>query len=145
MAGLEINFPDNLLSNLLNASFEDIAKEALTEVTPIMVESIKDSIRAAERGAGTGELVDSIKGVKPKRTKTDAWVVNVGPSGKSNNNYYYGKSHKRQYPVSNALKAIWLNYGNAHQAPSPWLTPAINNSQAEILRRMQKKWEEMTR
>ena len=145
MAQLDINFPDNLLGNLLSSSFEDIAKEALEEATPVMVESIKDSIRAAERGAGTGELVESIKGVKPKKTKTDAYIVNVGPSGKSKTFYYDSKNHKRTYPVSNALKGIWLNYGNAHQAPSPWLTPAINNAQAEILRIFQKKWEEMTR
>ena len=145
MAELDINFPDDLFSNLINSSFEDIAKEALEDVTSIMVESIKDSIRAAEHGSGTGELVESIKGVKPKKTKTDAWVVNVGPSGKSKSYYYDSKTHKRQYPVSNALKGIWLNYGNAHQAPSPWLTPAINNAQAEILLKMQKKWEEMTR
>lgn len=146
MAGLEFDIPMDYMAGLLNSSFDDIAKEALKEAEPMLKQSIQNSIRAAEKGTGTGELVNSIKGTKPKKTKTDAYIVNVGPSGQSKTFYTVGTGKKtRKYPVSNALKAIWLNYGNAHQAPRPWLTPAINNVSSAIMQRMQKIWEERTK
>lgn len=146
MAGLEFDIPMDYMAGLLNSSFDDIAKEALEEAEPMLKQSIQNSIRAAEKGTGTGELVNSIKGTKPKKTRTDAYIVNVGPSGQSKTFYTVGTGKKtRKYPVSNALKAIWLNYGNAHQAPRPWLTPAINNVSSAIMQRMQKIWEERTK
>lgn len=146
MAGLEFDIPMDYMAGLLSSSFDDIAKEALEEAEPMLKQSIQNSIRAAEKGTGTGELVNSIKGTKPKKTKTDAYIVNVGPSGQSKTFYTVGTGKKtRKYPVSNALKAIWLNYGNAHQAPRPWLTPAINNVSSAIMQRMQKIWEERTK
>ena len=146
MASLNLDIPDDFMKDLLSASFDDIATDALEEVEPILKESIQNCIRAAEKGSSTGELVNSIKGTKPKKTKTDAYIVNVGPSGQSKT-FYNQKSgsHTRKYPVSNALKAIWLNYGNAHQAPRPWLTPAINNVQNVIQQKLQKIWEERTK
>lgn len=146
MASLNLDIPDDFMKDLLSASFDDIATNALEEVEPILKESIKNSIQAAERGQSTGELVNSIKGTKPKKTKTDAYIVNVGPSGQSKTFYNQKSGSKtRKYPVSNALKAIWLNYGNAHQAPRPWLTPAINNVQNVIMNKLQKIWEERTK
>lgn len=146
MAGLEFDIPMDYMAGLLSSSFDDIAKEALEEAEPMLKQSIQNSIRAAEKGTGTGELVNSIKGTKPKKTRTDAYIVNVGPSGQSKTFYTVGTGKKtRKYPVSNALKAIWLNYGNAHQAPRPWLTPAINNVSSAIMQRMQKIWEERTK
>ena len=148
MAGLEFDIPMDYMKDLLSNSFDDIAKEALEEAEPILKASIQNSIKAAERGKSTGELVNSIKGTKPKKTKTDAYIVNVGPSGQSKTFYTVGTGKKtRKYPVSNALKAIWLNYGNRDekQAPRPWLTPAINNASSIIMQKMQKIWEERTK
>lgn len=146
MASLNLDIPEDFLKEVLSASFDDIAIDALKEAEPILKESIQNSIRAAETGESTGELVNSIKGTKPKKTNTDAYIVNVGPSGKSST-FYTQKSGKRtrKYPVSNALKAIWLNYGRAGQAPRPWLTPAINNCTNQIMQKMQKIWEERTK
>lgn len=142
MAGLGFEIPMDYLSALLEHDFDEIAPEMIEKVTPILEKSIKSSIRAAESGHDTGELINSIKVTKPKKAVTDAYIANVGPSGKSSNHYYDSATHKRSYPVSNALKAVWLNYGNSHQPPRPWLTPAVNNCQNEILEELQKLWEE---
>ncbi len=75
---------------------------------------MKQSCRRVIEHSGESELVESIKSNKPKRTKTDAWIVNVGPRGYSKKKTYRsGKGKARKYRVSNALKLIWKEYGVA--------------------------------
>ena len=133
MAGFEVNFPTDFMGGILNSSFEDIAKEALEEAAPLMEKSIKQSLQNSIRDKSSGDLVKSVKVSRPKRTKTNAWIVNIGPSGTDSKG------------VRNALKAIILNYGKKGQAPRPWLTPAVNNCQTEINLKIQQKYEEKTR
>jgi len=143
MAGLGFEIPDDYLKELTDNDFDKLAPEMLDEVLPILETSITRHLTSVIHG-GTGELASSISVTKPKKTKTDAWIANTYIKGQSKNHYLGGASHTRKYPVSNALKAIWLNYGNAHQAPRPWITPAVNSCQSEILDKLQKKWEEIT-
>ncbi len=142
MAGLNLEIPDEFLKELLDKPFDAVAKKALDECAPVLEQSVKGSLRKAIKHQGDSDLIKSVRKNKPKQTKTDAWIVNVYPSGYSQHtfNRYTGKSIKR-YPVSNALKAIWLEYGRVGQAPSPWLAPAVQNSSNEILRKMQEIWE----
>lgn len=142
MAGLNLEIPDDLLKELLDKPFDDIAKKALDDTAPILEKAVKGSLRKAIRHAGDSDLIKSVRKNKPKQTKTDAWIVNVYPSGYSQNSFnrYTGGRVKR-YPVSNALKAIWLEYGRVGQTPSPWLAPAVSNCTSEILKRMQDIWE----
>lgn len=142
MADLGFEIPEDFLSDLLNNDFDDMAPEMLKKVAPVLKEATQKAIKSAESGRGTGELVNSVKISPPKKTNTDAYIVNVGPSGNSKTHYYDSATHSRKYPVSNALKAVWLNYGNAHQSPRPWLTPAVNESESKILTELQKLWEE---
>lgn len=144
MANLGFEIPEEYLKELTENDFDKLAPEMIEKVTPILETAVKKAIRSAESGRGTGELVNSIKVTKPKKTNTDAYIANVGPSGKSKSHYYDSATHSRKYPVSNALKAIWLNYGNEHQPARPWLTPAVNNSQPKVLNELQKIWEERT-
>lgn len=140
MANFEINFPDDFLSDLLDSDFEEVAKAALEETAPTLKTSIQTSIRSVVSHTGDSELVNSVKISKPKRTSTDAWIINVGPAGKSSNYYYsYGttKRVKRKYAVSNVLKAIWLEYGRTGQAAKPWLTSATENVRGTIMDKMQ--------
>lgn len=140
MGSFEINFPDDFLSELLDTDFEEVAKEALEVTAPVLKSSIQTSIKGRIGHPGDSELVNSVKISKPKKTKTDAWIVNVGPSGKSSNYYYsYGSSKrvKRKYAVSNVLKAIWLEYGRQGQAAKPWLTTATENVRTSIMDKMQ--------
>ena len=143
MASLGFDIPEDYLKELTDTDFDELAPEMLDEVLPILETSISRHLTGVIRG-GSGELAKSVSITKPKKTNTDAYIANVYIKGQSKNHYYGGVSHNRQYPVSNALKAIWLNYGNAHQPARPWLTPAVNSCQSEILDKLQKKWEEIT-
>lgn len=141
MATLEMNFPDDMFGGLLDSEFSDIAEEALTETAPILEESIKKSIKGVISHSDNSELVNSVKTKGPKKTRTDGYIINIGPTGSSKTHYYAkdgkGRTTSRTYPVSNALKAVWLEYGNAHQSPKPWLTTATKNAESKILNKMQ--------
>ena len=143
MADLGFSIPEDYLKDLLDNDFDELAPQMIDETLPTLETSITRHLTSVIHG-GTGELAKSVAVTKPKKTKTDAYIGNVYIKGQSKNHYYGGASHNRKYPVSNALKAIWLNYGNAHEGARPWLTPAVNACQAEILEKLQKKWEELT-
>lgn len=143
MADLGFEIPDDYLKELTDMTFDELAPEMINEVLPILEQSIRSHLSGVIR-EGTGELIDSIATVKPKPTKTDAWIGDVYIKGYSTKYYYDHRRHNRKYPVGNALKAIWLNYGNAHQTARPWLTPAVTSCQAEIFQKMQEKWEKLT-
>ena len=143
MADLGFEIPDDYLKELLDTDFEELAPQMIDEVLPTLQTSIQRHLTSVIH-EGTGALSNSVAVTKPKKTKTDAFIGNVYIKGQSKNYYYGSSTHARKYPVSNALKAIWLNYGNAHQSARPWLTPAVNACQSEILDRLQKKWEEIT-
>lgn len=135
--GFDINIPDDFLSGLLMSDFEEIATEACEECAPMLKDSMQKQLRQSVAHSGDSDLVNSVKISKPKKTKTDAVIINVGPSGTSNNYYYQGAKHKRKYRVSNVLKAIWLEYGRKGQAPKPWLATSTKNVQSQILAKMQ--------
>ncbi len=143
MARLEVDFPEDFLSELLNTDFDEIAQEILTEAAPILEKSIKDEVRDTIQHDGDSELVDSMKASKPKKTKTDAWIVNVSPKGYSAIKKYTavdskGRKTHRKYPVSNALKAIWKEYGiPGRQPPKPFLDKATNSARNAVIRKAQ--------
>ncbi|MCM1057894.1 MAG: hypothetical protein NC517_09840 [Firmicutes bacterium] len=138
MAAFEIDFPDDLFSGLLEADFDEIAEEALAEAAPLLEESLRASCRRVIEHEGESELVESITARKPKKTKTDAWIVNVGPSGYSKTKKYHHQVSDREYPVSNALKAIWKEYGIAgQQAAKPFITSAVNSVRDAVMDKMQ--------
>lgn len=139
MAGFEIDFPDDFLSKLLDTDFEEIAEEALNETAPLLETSMKQSCKAVITHEGDSELVDSIKSGKPKRTRTDAWIVNVSPKGYSKTKVYHHARTGRKHPVSNALKAIWKEYGiPGRQPPRPFITSACNKVRDSVMARLQK-------
>lgn len=138
MAGFEIDFPDDFLSELLDTEFDEVAEMALKETAPLLERSMKASCERAVKHEGDSELVNSIKAAEPKKTKTDAWIVNVGPRGYSSMKMYNVKKKGRKYKVSNALKAIWKEYGIAgQQAPAPFITNATNSVREEVMNKMQ--------
>ena len=137
MAGLEIDFPDDFLSELLNTDFDDMAAEMEKECAPIVKEEIENALAAAVEHDGDSDLLKSIKIKGPKKSKNGAVITNIGPSGTSRNYYYRDKKKKRKHYVSNALKAIWLEYGRAGQAARPWLATATKNSENKVLKKMQ--------
>lgn len=143
MAAFDLDFPTDFMSELLNTDFEEIAKAALEETAPILEKSIKQSCKRVIEHPGESELVASIKSSKPQKTKTDAWIVTVSPKGYSKTKVYSAGKKKRKYPVSNALKLIWKEYGIAgQQAPKPFLTNACNSVRDTIMSKMQEVYEE---
>lgn len=150
MAQLEIDFPDDFMGKLLNTDFDEICEEALKESAPFMKDSMIKSMKKTVQHEGDSEMIESVKASKPRKTKTDAWIVNIGPSGYSKMKKYYAKSGKgvktsRQYPVSNALKAIWKEYGIAgRQEPQPFLTRATNEAQNAVNRKIQEVYDRKT-
>ena len=138
MAGFEVDFPDDFLSGLLDTEFGEIAEEALNEVAPMLEASMKKECSSVIEHDGDSEMVNSIKAGKPKRTKTDAYIVNVSPKGYSNMKTYKRGKTKRTYQVSNALKMIWKEYGiPGRQPPRPFLDRACNNVRESAMSKMQ--------
>lgn len=139
MAFFEVDFPVDFMSELLDTDFGEIAEEALREAAPFLEESMKKECRNAVKHEGDSELVNSFKKSKPKKTKTDAWIVNVTPKGKSKVKVYHDTATGRgTYPVSNALKAIWKEYGiPGRQPPRPFIAAACNNAREKTMAKMQ--------
>lgn len=145
MAQMDINFPEDFLAELLGTDFDEIAEKALTEAAPLLEQSLKTSCKRVIDHEGESELVESITCGKPKRTKTDAWIINVGPQGYSKAKVYRDtKNRKQKHPVSNALKMIWKEYGVAGRQPAkPFITNACNNARVSVMRKMQEVYERM--
>lgn len=146
MASFDIDFPDDFMSDLLETDFDEMAEEMLLETAPLLEKALTASARRVVEHEGDSEMVNSIKAAKPKKTKTDAWIVNVGPRGKSREKHYYHQVSRRKYPVSNALKAIWKEYGIAgQQAPRPFITTAVNSARKSIMDRIQEVYNRKVR
>lgn len=125
---MEVNFPEDLMSELFDTSFDEIAKEALEAASPVLVRSSQNALQRSVSSRGTyskGVMVPTTKATKAKKTKTDAWIVTVRPVGKDAKG------------VRNSLKAGVLEYGSAHEAARPWLTNASKNAEAEATEKMQ--------
>ncbi|MBO5032166.1 MAG: HK97 gp10 family phage protein [Lachnospiraceae bacterium] len=142
MAGFEVYHDKTDLDELLNMDFDEIAEEALKNAAPILEESMKSAIQSSIEHTGDSELVKSIRANKPKKSKNGAWIVNVAPKGYSRVKVYQAKKGKRTYPVSNALKAIWKEYGIAGRQPAkPFLAKATNDAGNEVLNVMQQTFD----
>ncbi|MBP3784598.1 MAG: hypothetical protein J6I68_15235 [Butyrivibrio sp.] len=138
----EFDMPDTILDKFLDSSFEKVAPQLLEEAAPLMEDATKKSLKSVIQHDGESELVNSVKARAPKKAKNGAYILNVVPKGNSTHQYTRGK---KKYVVSNALKAIWLEYGVAgRQAPRPWLDRATKMYQPQIEERMQTKFNEIT-
>lgn len=143
MAVFEVNLPEDFLGDLLKSDFDQICEEGLREAVPILEDSIKKSLRSVIEHEGDSELVESVKSSKPKKAKTGAWIANVNPKGYSEHTYNDKRTPGRMVkrPVSNALKAIWKEYGvNGRQAPRPFLAKAVNDAREAALDKIQETY-----
>jgi len=143
MEGFEIFDGKTDLDDLFDMDFGEMAMKALQEAAPILENSVKNAVGASIQHEGDSELVKSMKANRPKRAKNGAYIVNVTPKGYSKIKSYKAKKGKRKYPVSNALKAIWKEYGIAgRQPPSPFLAKATNDAKNDVLNAIQRKFDE---
>lgn len=137
MASFDIYEAD--LEGMWDIRFDGICQEALGESVPILENAMKSAAAACIDHDGESAMVNSIKGSKPKKvTSTDCWIVNVGPRGYSTTKRYHaqrpgGKHSKQTYQVSNALKAIWKEYGiPGHQPAKPFMDKAANMARTRV-------------
>ena len=126
------------LEGMWTIEFDDIAEEALTQSIPILEGTMRSAAAASVNHEGESDMVNSIKGSKPKKvTATDCWIVNVGPRGYGTSKYTakdkHGRKTNRKYKVSNALKAIWKEYGiPGHQQAQPFMQKAANQARPRV-------------
>ena len=143
MARFDVYHDEMDIDKLFNLDFDEISEEALREAAPVLEKSMKAAAKVSVEHSGDSELVKSIKADKPKKAKNGAWIVNVSPKGYSKVKVYHAKESGRTYPVSNALKAIWKEYGIAGRQPArPFLAKATNDAQNEVLNIIQRKFDE---
>lgn len=126
MAGFTIYEADNLY-DMFDLDFDDICRSALEEAAPVLQSAMKATATSNIKHEGFSSMVKSISINIKKCPKTDCWIVNVGPRGYSKDKVYRpqngrGGHYERRYPVSNALKAIWMEYG-VHGAGQYWIPP----------------------
>lgn len=144
MAAFSFDLPENFLGNLLQTDFEEIAQECLTEAAPLLEQAMKREARTSVAHSGDSEMVNSIKSRKPRKGKNGDMHVFVGPSGYSNHTFNRTGKTARKYKVSNALKAIWLEYGIQHpahhQAARPFITASIHTCKDAVLHKMQETY-----
>ena len=133
------------LDGLFDIQFDDIAEAALNESAPILEGTMRSAAASAVKHDGESAMVNSIKASKPKKVPaTDCWIVNVGPRGSSTHKYYAksgkGKRSGKTYNVSNALKAIWKEYGIPGQQPAmPFMGKATNQAKDRVERIIEEK------
>lgn len=147
MAGFEMDFPEDFLSELFQTDADDICKEALLEAAPILENNMKDILRQDNHEL-SGELIESIKATKPTKAKNGAWMVHVRPTGYSSINSFSvkGKGEKmRKYKISNSLKMIWIEYGVAGRQPArPFLQRLVNQTRSASMAKMQEVYNRKT-
>lgn len=146
MAIFDVDFPEDFLHDLLQSDASVICQEALKEASPLLEQTMKDMLREDNHEL-SGELIKSIKATKPKQAQNGAWMVHVRPTGYSAVNSYSVKGKGktvRKYKVSNALKAIWIEYGvNGRQSARPFLTRTVNEVRSASTKRMQEVYNRM--
>ena len=126
------------LDGLFEIKFDDIAQEALTQSIPILEGTMRSAAAASIKHDGDSAMVNSIKGSTPKKVpSTDCWICNVGPRGYSSTKTYHAKrkngKSQQSYQVSNALKAIWKEYGiPGHQSAQPFMQKATNQAKGRV-------------
>lgn len=142
MARMDIEFSG--LSEMLIGG-DELAEEMLEAAAPVIEESMKKNLKKSIAHSGDSELVNSVKTSKAKQAKNGAYIINVNPKGNSKTKVYKRGKKGRTHPVSNALKAIWLEYGiPGQQAPKPWLEATTNEAESKVLDKMQEVYDKRT-
>ena len=138
MAKWDVYSATDAFGDMFDIKFDDIAEEALAQSIPILEGTMRSAAAASVSHEGESAMVNSIKGSTPKKSAaTDCWIVNVGPRGYSNHTYHAkrtgGKRSSQTYKVSNALKAIWKEYGiPGHQDARPFIQKAANQARSRV-------------
>ena len=138
MSSFDFDFPDEVVKMIEEISKDDsLAIECLESVRDITRESVATELHKHD---DTGEMANSVQCKEPTQNADgDGYHIFAHPTGYSKKNYKRKTKRKgtKVEKVSNGLKAVWLEYGNSHQAPKPWLAKAKNNCEDKVIETMQ--------
>lgn len=139
-----MSFEFDGLSDML-PDIDEVGVDMVAAAGPILVENTKKAVKDVVKHGGDSELVNSVTMSKPKKGRYGDFIVSAFFRGKSNTKTYsHTKTHRGKYAVSNALKAVWKEYGiPSRQIPAqPFIESATRNAENEALDAMQKVFEE---
>ena len=133
--GFKINGFDSMEKELhkLGTRIDEAAPKMLEEAVPILVEEIKK--RTPER---TGALKHSISTDKAKPMKLGGHYIKIRFKGYEVKQLKNGKITK----TPNILKARVAEFGKHGQGATPFILPAIKESQSKMIEKMQETFNE---
>lgn len=132
MGKFSFNIPDDFIKQLGKLSdIDSIAPQMIDEAMPILAENLKSELAKHKR---TGDMINSVKKTKARKTKYGGYYAVVRPTGKDRKG------------VRNIEKLAYLEYGvkikgEERQSPKPVLTKAIKDSEKAVLSKMQEVFE----
>lgn len=138
MAKVDMKMPEDFLEKIskLNDRFDEIAPKVLEAgAEPVIAKARSNLSEVIGKGTkyksrSTGELMASL-GVTPAKQNRDGnWDIKVG----------IGNS-KDSKGVSNALKAMVIEYGKSGQPAKPWLKRTRSSSRKDCINEMKAKFE----
>ena len=134
--GMSFDFPDDLIDTLIKLQDDELEKECLSAAVDDIERSMKTEFHKHDR---TGEMSRSVTTTIPTKNKYGEYYIYTYPKGNSKNTYSKETKKKgtRKYPVGNALKAVWLEYGNSHQPARPWQDTTRKNCEQQVFDKMQ--------
>lgn len=152
MAKMQVYETGDMFKDLFDFDVGMYAQDVLDEAASILEPKLRENAQAVVKHTGESDMVNSIKANKAKKCKNGAYIVNIGPRGYSNHTYTAkngkGQRTNRKYKVSNALKAIWIEYG-VHNVKSgqdiparPFISRTVSQLENQIHNLMQKRFEE---
>lgn len=132
MAQITIHSPDNLMLQLSRlGDVDEYAPEILNAGIDPLFKKIKEN---AEKYRRTGEMAKSLKKKKAKKDRRGKWTQRVQFEG-------YDKTRKPTPSdprgVPNARKAMSLEYGTSKQPATPFIRPAVIQTERECINAMQ--------
>lgn len=147
MAGFEFKPPDDLIKQFgLLGEVEHVAKQMIDESLPILRKALQTTVE--REFSSKGREVTYIKyegsfGVKYgsyKQTGDLKRSLRISKAKSTRFGGFYGYIHfagKDKEGVSNALKAIIIQYGKKGQAARPFIERVVKYAEPEILDKMQ--------
>lgn len=125
MAEFNVEGVDELMKELEQIDVEHIAPKMLEESVEILEGAVK---RRTAKHKVTGDMLSSIKPTGAQRNNSGYYIC-VRPTGKDRKG------------VRNMEKMAYLEYGTSRQRARPVLSVAVNESEAEVLKKMQEVFE----
>jgi len=137
---MNLTFEFDGLTDML-PDFDEVSKDMLEAAAPVLVDKTKNAVKKVIKHDGESELVNCVKAGKPKKNKYGDYEVSAEFKGESKTKTYRHSKTKRgkKHAVSNALKAIWKEYGIPSRGipAQPFMEEAVRTAEDEAAEIMQ--------